>query len=340
MRSSRQRSRRSSWRRVTTQSALAVAAQRAAETAQDNPLIHDEFAAVLVAAAQDPGWLTIARGDTSWLGADNDIGQRSAQALDARAYRLPALTGRRVYEIDQPAVQAFKDAALTAHGATPLADLTPVSVDLRDQRWPLMLAEAGWDHSVPTAWLVEGLLPYLTSAEHDALFEILTALSPPESRIAAEVYHHATTHLGDKRLSTWRNGAADIDDALGVDVDVTAFIKDTDTTDTAAWLTRHGWSVDCLDSRDEMSRLGRPIPPDLSDIAPASFLVTATRNAQQTSLERRRGRTSRPPTWQLRDQCRGHYGNDKFTETNRITIVSVNMAFLQLTDDKKTETGQ
>ncbi|SBS76727.1 putative S-adenosyl-L-methionine-dependent methyltransferase MAV_5150 [uncultured Mycobacterium sp.] len=291
--------------------ALAVAAQRAAETAQDNPLIHDEFAAVLVAAAQDPGWLTIASGDTSWLGADNDIGQRAAQAgreyvatrtvffdefcakaaglgidqfvilaagLDARAYRLPALTGRRVYEIDQPAVQAFKDAALTAHGATPLADLTPVSVDLRDQRWPLMLADAGWDHSVPTAWLVEGLLPYLTSAEHDALFDLLTALSPPDSRIAAEVYHHATTHLGDKRLSTWRNGAADIDDALGVDVDVTAFIKDTDTSDTAAWLTQHGWSVKTLDSRDEMSRLGRPIPPDLSDIAPASSLVTAIRH--------------------------------------------------------------
>jgi methyltransferase (TIGR00027 family) len=291
--------------------ALAVAAQRAAETAQDDPLIHDEFAAVLVAAANEPAWNRIASGDLSWLGADNDIGQRSARTgreyvatrtvffdefcataanlgisqfvilaagLDARAYRLASLTGKRVYEIDQPAVQSFKDSALTAHGATPLADRCAVPVDLRDERWPPMLAQAGWDKTMPTAWLVEGLLPYLTSAEHDALFDTLTALSAPGSRVAAEVYHHATEHFGDKRLSTWREGAAEIDDALGVDVDITAFIKDRDASDTASWLSQHGWGVDCLDSRQEMSRLGRPIPPDLSDIAPASSLVTAIRH--------------------------------------------------------------
>ncbi|OBF10350.1 SAM-dependent methyltransferase [Mycobacterium sp. 852002-10029_SCH5224772] len=291
--------------------ALAVAAQRAAETAQDDPLIHDEFAAVLVAAANEPGWQRIACGDLSWMGAEDDVGRRVARTgreyvatrtvffdefcadaaslgisqfvipaagLDARAYRLAALTGRRVYEIDQPAVQAFKDAALTAHGATPLADLCAIPVDLRDERWPLMLMEAGWDKSLPTAWLVEGLLPYLSSTEHNALFETLTGLSAPGSRLAAEVYHHSTMHFGDKRLSAWRDGAAEIDDALGVDVDVTAFIRNDDASDTASWLSQHGWRVDSLDSREMMSRLGRPIPPDLRDMAPASSLVTAIRS--------------------------------------------------------------
>ncbi|CQD18069.1 methyltransferase, putative, family protein [Mycobacterium europaeum] len=291
--------------------ALAVAAQRAAETAQDDPLIHDEFAAVLVAAANEPGWQRLAGGDLSWMGAEDDVGRRVARTgreyvatrtvffdefcadaassgisqfvilaagLDARAYRLAPLTGKRVYEIDQPAVQAFKATALTAHGATPLADLCAIPVDLRDERWALMLMEAGWDKSLPTAWLVEGLLPYLSSTEHNALFDTLTALSAPDSRLAAEVYHHSTMHFGDKRLSAWHDGAAEIDDALGVDTDVTAFIKDHDVSDTASWLSQHGWSVDSLDSREKMSRLGRPIPPDLRDIAPASSLVTAIRN--------------------------------------------------------------
>jgi O-methyltransferase involved in polyketide biosynthesis len=59
-------------------------------------------------------------------------------------------------------------------------------------------------------------------------------------------------------------------------VDVTAFIKDKDASDTASWLAIRGWTVETLDSREEMARLGRPIPPNLIDIAPASSLVTAT----------------------------------------------------------------
>jgi O-methyltransferase involved in polyketide biosynthesis len=39
--------------------AVAVAAQRAAETARDHPLIRDGFAALLVAGVGEPGWQTI-----------------------------------------------------------------------------------------------------------------------------------------------------------------------------------------------------------------------------------------------------------------------------------------
>jgi methyltransferase (TIGR00027 family) len=150
-----------------------------------------------------------------------------------------------------------------------------VAVDLRNDDWPLALAEAGWDESTPTAWLVEGLLPYLSSTEHDRLFRTVTQSSAAGSRLAAEVYHNATTHFGKERLERWREEAADIDDALGVDVDVTAFIKHEDASDTASWLNDHGWVTDTLDSRSEMARLGRPVPAELIDTAPASSLVTA-----------------------------------------------------------------
>ncbi len=270
--------------------------------------MRDEFAAILVAAVDEPGWQAMARGDLSWMGPEDDLGRRTAKTgreyvatrtvffddfcasateagieqvvilaagLDARAYRLPCLSGIHVYEIDQPAVQVFKESTLTAHGVAPVADIHPVAIDLRDDHWPIALTEAGWDEAMPTAWLAEGLLPYLTSDEHDQLFRTVTNLSAADSRLAAEVYHHATNHFGEERLERWRVGAAEIDDALGVDVDVTAFIKHKDVSDTASWLTNHGWAAESLDSRNEMARLSRPIPTDLIDSAPASSLVTA-----------------------------------------------------------------
>jgi methyltransferase (TIGR00027 family) len=206
-----------------------------------------------------------------------------ASGLDARAYRLSCLSGVHVYEIDQPAIQEFKQSTLGAHGVTPMAEIHPVAVDLRNDDWPVALTEAGWDESMPTAWLIEGLLPYLSSIEHDRLFRTVTELSATGSRLAAEVYHHPTTHFGKERLERWREEAADFDDALGVDVDVTAFIKHEDASDTASWLTNHGWVTDSLDSRSEMARLGRPIPAEFIDTAPASSLVTAVLRARGTS---------------------------------------------------------
>jgi methyltransferase (TIGR00027 family) len=296
--------------------ALTVAAQRAAETAQHQPLVRDEFAAILVAAVNDPGWMSMARGDLSWMGPDNELGRRTAiigreyvatrtvffdefcasatedgigqlvilaSGLDARGYRLSCLSGVHVYEIDQPAIQEFKQSTLGAHGMTPIAEIHSVAVDLRNDEWPIALTEAGWDESMPTAWLIEGLLPYLSSSEHDRLFRSVTQLSANGSRLAAEVCHHATTHFGKERLERWREEAAHIDDELGVDVDVTAFIKHEDATDTASWLTNHGWVTDSLDSRSEMARLGRPIPAEFVDTAPASSLVTGVLRRPATS---------------------------------------------------------
>ena len=148
---------------------LGVASQRAAETAQPHPLVRDDFAAVMVAASNEPGWQTMATGDLSWMGPEDDIGRRAAETgrnyvatrtvffddycakavaagihqivvlasgLDARPYRLECLHDVDVYEIDQPEVLAFKDSVLTAHGATALAALHLVSIDLRDDSWP------------------------------------------------------------------------------------------------------------------------------------------------------------------------------------------------------------
>ena len=208
-----------------------------------------------------------------------------AAGLDARAYRLSCLSGVHVYEIDQPAIHEFKKSTLDAHGVTSVANTHPVAICLRDDDWPNALREAGWNESVPTAWLIERLLPYLSSSEHDELFRTATRLSAPNRRLAAEVYHHASSHFGTERLDRWRDSAGVIDDALGVDVDVTAFIKHQDASDAASWLTSHGWVTETLDSRHEMARLGRPMPADLLDVAPASSLVTAVLHERSPSDE-------------------------------------------------------
>jgi methyltransferase (TIGR00027 family) len=66
-----------------------------------------------------------------------------------------------VFEIDQPAVTDFKSSTLTALGIHPRADYRPVGGDLRAD-WLNMLRTNGFDDSVPTLWLAEGLLVYLS----------------------------------------------------------------------------------------------------------------------------------------------------------------------------------
>jgi O-methyltransferase involved in polyketide biosynthesis len=63
---------------------------------------------------------------------------------------------------------------------------------------------------------------------------------------------------------------------LGLDVNVQALTyHEPDRTDAIAWLTDHGWRVDAVNNRDEMARLGRPVPDDLADEAVRSTLLRA-----------------------------------------------------------------
>ena len=135
-----------------------------------------------------------------------------ASGLDSRAYRLEWPSGTVVFEIDQPKVLEYKAATLAAHGAQPSATRHEVAIDLRFD-WPAALKAAGFDPAKPTAWLAEGLLMYLPSDAQDRLFEQVTALSAPGSRIAAET---AATHAEDRR-EDMRRRFERVADQLGID---------------------------------------------------------------------------------------------------------------------------
>lgn len=278
--------------------ALGVAASRAAETAGSNPLIRDEFARVLVSSA-GPAWARLTDPELAWLDGDEQ-GRRAhrigidyqavrthffdeyfadavkagirqvvilAAGLDSRAYRLDWRAGTAVYEIDQPKVLEYKTEILQQHGAAPAASRRPVPVDLRDD-WPAALAAAGFDRTQPTAWLAEGLLPYLPSDAQDRLFEMFTALSAPRSRVAIEAFG-LNSRSNSQRWLRMR-------ERLGLDVNVQALTyHEPDRSDAAQWLTDHGWQVQAVDNRDEMARLGRPVPEDLAEDAVRSALLRA-----------------------------------------------------------------
>lgn len=108
-----------------------------------------------------------------------------ASGLDARAYRLPWPAGTVVFDLDQAAVIDFKVDTLATLAARPTATVHNVGVDLRDD-WPSALAAQGFDSSVPTAWIAEGLLMYLPPDAQDRLFDHITALSTAGSRLATE----------------------------------------------------------------------------------------------------------------------------------------------------------
>ncbi|ORX03207.1 class I SAM-dependent methyltransferase [Mycolicibacillus trivialis] len=258
-----------SWDLATSVGATAtmVAAQRALASAGPEPLIDDPFAAPLVRAVGMDAYTRLvdgqievpegaefdpqrmARGmglrtrffDRHFMDAA-DAGIRQAvilaAGLDARAYRLAWPAGTVVYEVDMPAVIEFKTTTLAGLGAEPTAERRTVAIDLRED-WPAALRAAGFDPDAPTVWSAEGLLVYLPPAAQDALFDNITALSAPGSRLACEFMPDTTVFAGE----LWREHHDKLR-ALGFTVDVSELIYHGDRNHVVDYLTESGWAVD------------------------------------------------------------------------------------------------
>jgi methyltransferase (TIGR00027 family) len=297
-----------SWDIATSVGATAVmvALARAAETASTDPLIRDQFAEPLVTTPELHG---VREQVAAWWAEDDDPdstvdsqqmidyqavrthffdeyftdavagGIRQvvilAAGLDSRAYRLDWPAGTVVYEIDLPKVLEYKSQTLAGHGATAIADRRAVPVDLRHD-WPQALRDAGFDASRPTAWLAEGLLPFLPAAAQEALFASVDALSGPGSRVAVENFgvDQAKRQEAEER---WANLKAKRE-ARGQDTSFNPFdlwFEDGDRPDCGDWFAGHGWTTRIISAREEAVRLGRE---PVSDERPfANTFVTATK---------------------------------------------------------------
>lgn len=161
-----------------------------------------------------------------------------ASGLDSRAYRLPWPDSTVVYEIDRPQVIEFKTTTLAGIEAQPTAIRRTIPIDLRAD-WPAALRAAGFDTTVPTAWLAEGLLIYLPPEAQDRLFDNITALSAPDSTIATEFVPGIVDFDAD-RVREMSGSFRD----HGVDIDMASLVYAGQRNHVVDYLGANGWNVE------------------------------------------------------------------------------------------------
>jgi len=284
--------------------ATMVAAARALATEDTDPIISDPFAAPLVRAVGIDFFTRVVDGDiepgdaavdgTAELQTETDsLAVRTrffdefftdaaaagieqsvilAAGLDSRAYRLNWPAGSIVYEVDQPLVVAFKTDTMAALGAEPTAQRRTVSIDLRDD-WPAALRHSGFDDTKPSAWSAEGLLMYLPPEAQDRLFDYITALSAPGSRIATEYHPDNGSTMAERGKAMSDRWAT-----IGCDVDLSGLFYEGERNNVADYLTDRGWDVSSRSRRELFGEYGRVFPGDDALAAFRNILsVIATR---------------------------------------------------------------
>lgn len=112
-----------------------------------------------------------------------------------------------------------------------------VAIDLRDD-WAAALREEGFDTQAPAAWSAEGLLVYLPEQAQDALFDNITALSAPGSRLAFD-FVPDTAVFADPR---WRAHHERMSE-LGFEVDFNDLVYHGERSHIVDHLSGRGWRV-------------------------------------------------------------------------------------------------
>jgi methyltransferase (TIGR00027 family) len=189
-----------------------------------------------------------------------------AAGLDTRAFRLDWPAGTKLYELDRPELLEAKQEILDHAGAKPRSPRTTVPVDLT-KPWVSALRGAGFDPTAPSAWLVEGLTPYLDEPSVRRLLEDAASLASPGSHLGIDFigqsflrspYVRAAIDAMAREGSPWQYG----------------------TDDPEGLLAAAGWKATVLRAGDPGASYGRwpfIVFPRGTPGAPESFLVTATR---------------------------------------------------------------
>lgn len=272
--------------------AITIARERSVETHRTDRLFRDDLAGAFCTAARK------AIGPKSFPGFDSTLSEAMplfrgyialrtrflddqllaacaagckqvvilAAGLDARAYRLPWPEGVRLFELDMPEVLAFKKRVVDDQGAEARCQRVEVPLDLRDD-WTQPLQRAGFQPDVPTAWLAEGLLVYLTNEDNERLLRRVGMLSAPGSQFALE---HA-----DSRV---------LKQAAVTEVETTTLAKEgisfkSGVDDPITWLKGHGWRGSTLDMDAYARSFGRTVPPVFARASATGrlWLIRATR---------------------------------------------------------------
>ncbi|MDP7704349.1 MULTISPECIES: class I SAM-dependent methyltransferase [unclassified Mycobacterium] len=284
------RSERDSWDITTSvgSTALFVATARALEAKKPDPLVVDAYAE-LFCRAVGGSWADVLDGnapDHELL--SDDFGQhfvnfqaartkyfdayfhRAAAAgarqvvilaagLDSRAYRLPWPDGTTIFELDQPQVLEFKREVLAEHGVQPRAQRREIAVDLRDD-WSAALQDNGFDPTLFSAWIAEGLLIYLPAAAQEQLFTGIDALATLGSHVAVEDGAPMPPEEFQAKVEEER--------AAGEERPFFQLVYNERCAPAADWFGEHGWTAIGTPLNDYLREVGRPVPEPGSEAAP------------------------------------------------------------------------
>jgi methyltransferase (TIGR00027 family) len=239
--------------------ALIVAAKRAIEQSHPHPLFHDPYAALLAqtevdallqrwqreADAQQVSLSQVTLKRTRYIAVrtrffDDCLVSALAMfpyqvvilgaGLDTRAFRLTWPAGVSVYESDRPEVLDYKIRML--HDVPLQCQHHLIPADLADPHhpWRDRLLSEGFQPAVPTFWLLEGVVMYLTRAEADALLQRVTELSAANSILAMDGVRCGSIQAGQRAkqadrgrvIRHWQFGCDQPQD----------------------WLATHGWQAE------------------------------------------------------------------------------------------------
>lgn len=188
-----------------------------------------------------------------------------AAGLDSRAFRMDWPAGTHVFELDLPGLFEAKEHFVRATAFPPPSCARHiVPADLTED-WQTELRAAGFDPAVPTAWLVEGLLYYLTEDQADAVVRDLSGLSAPGSVLGLEQVNTDTYRapwmrdwLDEMRAKgrAWQSGVAEPEQ----------------------WLAGHNWRASVVEPAELPSADGRRVPRTPAREVPGvarTWLITA-----------------------------------------------------------------
>ncbi|MCM0593850.1 MAG: SAM-dependent methyltransferase [Gloeotrichia echinulata DEX184] len=181
-------------------SAPLMAAYRSIESSRGDRLFFDQFAAKLVTpqaeviASQDPEeedrpYLAVrTRFFDDFLLSSTLLATQVVNlgsGMDTRAFRLNWAEGTKYYEIDYPEVLNYKDAILKDIPTT--CRRYSIAIDLTDPTWFQHLLQQGYDKNIPSVWLLEGLLYYLSETEAHALLRTIMDLTTDGSWLGLDL---------------------------------------------------------------------------------------------------------------------------------------------------------
>jgi len=257
-----------------------TASVRARESTREDRLFYDPWAAVL-AGEKGADWLAQHTEDSTLpivlrtryfddflqrISTEYGIRQivLMAAGLDTRAFRLNWPEGRRVFEIDQAVILAYKEKTLFNLGVRPTCERRIIAKDLTEA-WEEALTKGGFDAKERSGWLLEGFLFYLPNEAIVKLLGEVSGLAASGSWLGFDTVNQAA--LTSPYTKAW----IDMQAQMGA-----PWIGTME--DPEGFLASHGWTAVLTQAGQPEANHGRwklPVIPTKTENMPHNWYVTA-----------------------------------------------------------------